>query len=89
MLNSLVSVSPANVIIETIKQAEDGQGIVIRLYESQRRRGPVTLTTGFNLAATWRTNLLEENQTRLQLDGNRVTFSIKPYQIVTLRLIPA
>ena len=74
--------------IETIKQAEDGPGLILRLYESQRQRGPVTLTTGFNLAEAWRTNLLEENQTSLETGNNHVTLSVKPYEIVTLRLIP-
>jgi alpha-mannosidase len=89
ILNSLFSLDRPNVVIETIKQAEDGQGLIVRLYESQRQRGLATLTAGFNLAAAWQTNLLEENQTALKPAGNQVTFSIKPYQIVTLRLIPA
>jgi alpha-mannosidase len=38
-LSSMVTVSAPNVIIETIKRAEDGNGIIVRLYESQRKRG--------------------------------------------------
>ena len=38
-LSSVVSVSAPNVIIETMKHAEDGNGIIIRLYEIQRKRG--------------------------------------------------
>ena len=85
---SLLSVDAPNVVIETIKQAEDGQGIIVRLYESQRRRGKLTLTTGFPLAKAWRANLLEENQERLDCADNRVAIFIKPYQILTLRLLP-
>jgi alpha-mannosidase len=77
------------VVIETVKQAEDGRGIVVRLYESQRRRGQVRLSTAFALAGAWRTNLLEEDQRALQVEGNDVVFQIKPYEIVTLRLLPA
>jgi alpha-mannosidase len=85
---SLVSVDRPNVVIETVKQAEDGNGIVVRLYECMRQRGPVTLRTGFPLAGAWRANLLEENETELVHDDDSVEFSIKPYQIVTLRLLP-
>jgi alpha-mannosidase len=83
-----VSVDCPNVVIETIKQAEDGQGLIVRLYESQRRRGEFTLTAAFPLAEAWRTNLLEENQERLEIEDHQLRFSIKPYQIVTLRLLP-
>ncbi|MBE7469752.1 MAG: alpha-mannosidase [Anaerolineae bacterium] len=89
LASSFLSVDHPNIVIETIKQAEDGNGIIVRLYESQRQRGVVTLTTGFNLTNAWQTNLLEEDASELPLVGNKVTFSIKPYEIVTLRLLPA
>jgi len=95
----LVSVDRPNIVIETVKQAEDDNGVIVRFYESQRRRGPVTLTTSFDLAEAWRTNLLEENQakltstgdtgTRQSARGRSVTLFVKPYEIVTLRLVPA
>jgi hypothetical protein len=37
--------------------------------------------------AVFTTNLLEENQTELAYNGHNVTFPIKPYEIVTLRLV--
>jgi alpha-mannosidase len=86
--SSFLSVEPANVVIETIKQAEDGQGLIVRLYESQRKRGEFTMTTGFPLAGAWRTNLLEKNQEQLRTDERGLRHFIKPYQIVTLRLLP-
>ncbi len=75
-------------MIETVKQAEDGQGIIVRFYESQRRRGPVTLTTGFPLRAAWHTNLLEHNEHEVTVHGQQVTLAVHPYEIVTLRLLP-
>jgi len=87
-LSSFVSVDRANVVIETVKRAEDGNGIMVRLYESQRRRGQVTLTTSFELAQVWRANLLEENQSALAPKGKSVNLSVRPYEILTLRLVP-
>ena len=83
-----ISVDLPNVVIETIKQTEDGQGLIVRLYESQRKRGECTLTAAFPLEAAWRTSLLEENLERLDVDERCVRFFIKPYQILTLRLLP-
>ena len=86
---SLLSTEPANIVVETIKGAEDGNGLIVRLYESQRRRSQVRLQLGFELGSAWRTNLLEENQDALTPDGNTLSLSMRPYEIVTLRLVPA
>jgi alpha-mannosidase len=37
-------------VIETVKPAEDGDGIVLRLFEAHNTRGPVTLTTRSGIA---------------------------------------
>ncbi len=80
----------ANTIIETIKRAEDGHGVIVRFYECNRRRGPVTLRLGFPIQEAHLTNLLEENQAPLAVeDGDRVTLPVTPFQIVTVRLVPA
>lgn len=86
---SLIAVDQPNVVIETIKIAENGQDVIVRLYESQRCRGPITLRTGFALAGAWRTNLLEEAQADLAFTAQAVTLPVRPYEIVTLRLAPA
>ena len=84
-----ITIAQPNIVVETVKRAEDGKGVIVRLYESQRRRGAVTLSTGFALSEAWRTNLLEHNEAALQIDGQQVTFSVHPYEIVTLRLVLA
>ena len=87
-VESLVSVDAPNVIIETVKQAEDGNGVVVRLYENHRIRGTVTVSTGFALSEAYHCNLLEDNETKLEVTDNSVTLPVRPYQIMTLRLIP-
>ena len=79
--------SNANTIIETVKRAEDGNGLIVRFYESQRRRGNVTLICAFPLGHVQKVNLLEEEQETLIPDGNQVTLFVKPYEIVSLRLV--
>lgn len=83
---SLVAVDQENVIIETVKQAEDSRGLILRLYENARRRGPVSLSVGLPISAAYRCNLLEENKFALPVKNNQVHFEIKPYQILTIRL---
>lgn len=83
---SLVSVDKPNVVIETIKRAEDGNGIIVRLYESRRMRGQVQLKLGFAAEAAWETNLLEENESALSVENDSIQFNLKPYQIMTIRI---
>jgi alpha-mannosidase len=85
---SLVSVNVPWVVIETIKGAEDGNGIIVRLYENQRNRGTITLKAGFAVAEAYHCNLLEENENALPVQDNQLQMDIAPYQIITLRLIP-
>jgi len=85
---SFIAVDQPNIVIETIKKAGDGRGVIVRIYESQRKRGTFNLTTNFPLAQAWRTNILEENQEKISVDRLGLKYVIKPYQIVTLRLVP-
>jgi alpha-mannosidase len=85
-LQSLVTVDVPNVVVETVKLAEDGDGLIVRMYECQRNRGPVTVTAGFPLKEAYICNLLEENQSELAIQDNQITVEMTPYQIVNLRL---
>jgi alpha-mannosidase len=80
---------PDHTIVETIKQAEDGNGVIVRFYECARRRGEIRVQVSFALQAAYVTNLLEENQEALPVEGDNVRLYVKPFQIVTLRLVPA
>ena len=83
---SLFAVDATNLVIETVKAVEDGRGLIVRLYESRRMRGGAALNCAFPLAAAWRTNLLEEDQAPLIVEGSTVRFEFRPYQILTLRV---
>jgi len=83
---SMVRVSEPNVVIETVKRAEDGNGIILRLYESQRKRGQVQVRFGFAVESAWETNLLEENESELSIENDSIQLTLRPYQIMTLRL---
>lgn len=83
---TLCSVDDANVVIETVKRAEDNNGIVLRLYESHRKRTQTTLRFSRPLHAVWQTNLLEETQSQVQPDDDSYTLKLtfRPYEIMTL-----
>ena len=85
---SLVVADRPNVIIETIKKAEDEDALIVRLYESGRQRGPVQLVCNFPIARVWRVNLIEDIQYDVQHDEqNRIRLDLRPFEIVSLMIV--
>ncbi|MEO1746709.1 MAG: glycoside hydrolase family 38 C-terminal domain-containing protein [Pseudomonadota bacterium] len=78
-------------VIETIKQAEDGRGIIVRMYECERSRGKVTVHFGVRMASVNVVNILEHDAEPVPLtgDGAAVEVYLKPFEIISLRCIPA
>lgn len=83
---TFITVNKPNVIIDTIKGAEDGDGIIVRVYESQGARCNAALNFGFEVKEAAECNLMEVWEQNLQLSENRLDFYIKPYEIKTFRL---
>ncbi|MFB6950719.1 alpha-mannosidase [Streptomyces niveus] len=84
----LVSVDDPAVVIEAVKLADDRSGdVVVRLYESRGGRARTTLTAGFPVAAVRETDLLEDTLTVRAHTGRSVALTLRPCQILTLRLV--
>ena len=84
---SFASVDKENVILETIKKAEDGEGTILRMYESENAKTNAWLTVNRRFAKAYICNLLEEAETEAEVDGNRIAVPIKPYEIVTVKIV--
>lgn len=82
------SVDDTRVIIETVKKAEEGDGIVIRLYDAMNTRGTATLTLGFEIAEAFAVNLVEEDPTPIPHTHNAITFDYTPFAIKTFLVRP-
>jgi hypothetical protein len=85
---SFLSVDAANVAVENWKMAEDGNGTLLRLLET----GGVATTAHLNLPLfsidrVWLANAAEENQEELKADAHSIEVSLKPHEIVTLRIV--
>jgi len=81
---SFASVDKKNVVLETVKQAESGEGTVLRLYECENARTKVTLTLPEGTTEAHLTNLLEEVEETLTVVDGKVSFVIKPFEIVSV-----
>lgn len=88
----LVTVDEDALVVAAVKLAEDrGGDVVVRLYESTGGRRTGHLTTGFPLAGAVATDLLERplaDAAPPEVTGDRVRLTLRPFQILTLRLTP-
>jgi len=84
---SLFQVDAPNVIIETVKPAEDGSGdLILRLYESKRMATCCVLTTSLPVAAAEQTNMLEEAEAELPCEHGEIPLKFRAFEVKTLRL---
>ncbi|MCI3222951.1 glycoside hydrolase family 38 C-terminal domain-containing protein [Streptomyces sp. NP-1717] len=84
----LVAVDDPDVVVEAVKLADDRSGdVVVRLYESRGGRARATLTAGFPVTAVRETDLLEETLAIRAHTGRSVALTLRPFQILTLRLV--
>jgi len=79
---SVASVSDPGVVLETIKQSEDGNAIVLRLYESLGKETRTALTTRIRHERAVFSDLLENPEG----EANLAALDFAPYQIRTIRL---
>lgn len=83
-LLSKASVDRSNVVLETIKCAESGHGIIIRMYESENALTKTNLVVEGNYNKAFVCNLLEEEEAELELKDGVVCVQLKPYEVVTV-----
>ncbi|MCC3373990.1 alpha-mannosidase [Cohnella sp. REN36] len=83
---TLLQADHPNVMIEAVKRAEDGEDLIVRLYETAGSRLRTTLHAGFDTAQVWEADLMEAKTEQLHPAGRAVALSFAPFEIKTLRL---
>ena len=82
-----LTVDKRDVVLETVKKAEDGDGVIVRLYEVENARTKVTLHCAEAIASAEETDLLENPiEGALGVKENEIELTIKPYEIRTIRI---
>ncbi len=73
-------------VLQTVKRAEDGDGLVLRLYEPHGGRGTATVSFARPVAGARRANLLEEPEAGAVVRDGAIAVPFRPWEIVTLRV---
>ncbi len=87
---SFFSAAPSNVILTTIKRAEDDDDTVIRVYETNGKDTVATITLPASAASVIETNLIEQKPdwkpAEYKISGNTITFPLGHNEIRTLKI---
>jgi len=88
-LDPFVAIDDANLVVESVKRAEDGNGILVRLYECHNTRGRAHLTCSRPIRKAWRCNLEERKEQPVERSEDAFILEYRPFEIITLLLEPS
>lgn len=86
--HSFVEIEPRNVILSSLKKAEDNDEVVFRFYEFEGKSSQVRLRLPEAATGAVQTNLMEKEEKTLSLgaNGKEVSVPIGPYEIATVKV---
>jgi alpha-mannosidase len=84
---SYISTDSRNVMIETVKKAENGEGVIVRMYEFENTRSNSKITLLQEAAKIYEVDCLENRLNQVAEKTNEFTTEIKPFEIKTFELL--
>jgi len=86
---SFITVKPDNVMLTGLKQAEDNDGLVLRVHEAEGKPATATIEFPlFKLREAWLTDGVEREQEKLKTDGKKITIDLKGLELKTIKIAP-
>ncbi len=80
---SFAASSCDDVVIETVKKAENGDGFILRVYENRNTRANAVITLAKEPKSVTECDLLENPTEAVAVQGDAFEFTILPYEIKT------
>jgi alpha-mannosidase len=83
---SFAKVDDPNLVLDTIKRAEDSDALVLRLYEAHGARGSARLSLGAPFSSACLATGLEEDGEPLPVEGEAIELTYRPHQLLTVKV---
>ena len=83
---AFIQVEAPNVFVEAVKQAEDGDDLIVRLYESAGQNAHTAVHFGLPTGQVAEAGLMEDTLAVLPSHDGSVTLDFGPFEIKTLRV---
>ncbi|MBN1998592.1 hypothetical protein JW935_13620 [candidate division KSB1 bacterium] len=85
---SFLSVDGKDIVVSTLKKAEDDDSVILRCYEIGGKGGCFHVDTFFPLSSCFQTNLIETELKPLEAETHALDIDVTPYAIETFKLVP-
>jgi len=83
---SYVSADKNNIVVSTLKKAEDEDAVVVRLYETTGKKTTARLQTSFPIKRAQVMDIIETTASKLASQEDSIKLSFRPFEIKTLKL---
>jgi alpha-mannosidase len=87
---SFLRIEPESVVLSALKRAEDGDGVILRFYETKGEETNAEITLFREPKAVKAVNLLEQEDEvvvkELKQERERIILKMEPFEIVTLKV---
>jgi alpha-mannosidase len=85
--HSYVNVASDNVVLTAVKKTEDGDGLLLRLFEWAGKSGDTEITVPEGAVSAQMTNLMEAAYgNEIQIKDSRLKIPVHPFEIVSVRV---
>ena len=86
-MQSLVRLSRPELLVSAFKQAEEGEELILRFYNTTPERVDAEAQFGFPVARIARANLREDELSLIELDDRAARLSVGAFEIITLKIL--
>ena len=76
-----------NILCEVVKEAEDSNAMLMRLYENKNAKTHARLTFGFDVALVTLCDMMENELEALPVQNNTVELTFGTFEIHTLKVV--
>lgn len=84
---SLARCEQENIVVETMKKAEDDDSVIVRLFEAYNQKTDAEIKVSFDFSKVYLCDLMEENLKELYSQNGCVKIPVKNFEIVTLKFL--
>lgn len=82
----LVDCNASNVIVDTVKIAENSDDVIVRIFENSNCATNCRLTFGLNVSKAYKCDMLENVTQEIAVNNGGIDLAVKPFEIVTIKL---